>query len=130
MSILSHILPDVFYNILTEVTNGRSSSPLPGEGMATDLAPKWERFFLALQHDHYHAKLVWNESCRKELRIRLENEIKSLEQGRATSIHISTKSTIATSDITKPASTGKKNANDLNNSLLATTVREKLKIDL
>ena len=129
LSILSNILPDVFYNILTEVTNGRSSSPLPGEGMATDLAPKWERFFLALQHDHYHAKLVWNESCRKELRIRLENEIKSLEQGRATSIHISTKSTIAKSDITKPASTGKKNANDLNNSLLATTVREKRKID-
>ena len=48
--------------------------------------------FLALQHDHYHAKLVWNESCRKELRVRLENEIISLEKGRATSIHILMKS--------------------------------------
>ena len=44
LSILSNILPDVFYNILTEVTNGRSSSPLPGEGMATDLAPNGKIF--------------------------------------------------------------------------------------
>ena len=92
LSVLCNILPDIFYNILTERSTGPTSVPLPGEGMATDLSPKWERFFLALQHDHYHAKLVWNESCRKELRVRLENEIISLEKGRATSIHILMKS--------------------------------------
>ena len=125
LSVLCNILPDIFYNILTERSTGPTSVPLPGEGMATDLSPKWERFFLALQHDHYHAKLVWNESCRKELRVRLENEIMSLEKGRATSIHILMKSNDDSTTVNSGTAMSQKGVGG--DSIFGTTVREKRK---
>jgi hypothetical protein len=82
LELINNMLPDVFFNIVTE--RGRAVSPTAGMGQpATELSPRWERFFLAFDHDHRHPKLVWDTSCREELRIALENEIRLLDKRRA-----------------------------------------------
>ena len=89
LDLINNLLPDVFYSILTDQGTERSPSPASGEeSTMTVLSPRWERFFLTFDSDHNHPKLVWNASCREELRIRLEDEIRILEKRRSATLRL------------------------------------------
>eukprot|EP00890_Picochlorum_soloecismus_P001518 jgi/Picsp_1/2367/NSC_05830-R1_dnaj homolog subfamily c member 13 len=54
----------------------------PRQSGVCHLQYNWPEFWFQVDHDHHHAGLIWNESCRHELRETLKSEENLLRVGR------------------------------------------------